>query len=303
MDEGLTEAYELLTAGPDASDEEIRDRYRELAHQAHPDQGGTDAEMARLADAYALVRSSRGSGNDGLVLFRRADIVPHAPIDPVVREELQDDSQRAFEAALRHRTSRLKQARRQGIMVAICSAALGAVVALMKTFRLDIIEDSEGAQYVWLSSPVRLILVVLFFVLGAFFAFLAWRASMRATWIETALEDFDDALSDKNSFLRLMRFLSQEAQLPERWTRDELIVAITRWSNGGPNDYPALVRQFARGLLFPKAAHDEIPLEQLAQIAGAADTANLVISKGRERGLIDEQPSSDRTVYAYQLTL
>jgi hypothetical protein len=65
-----------------------------------------------------------------------------------------------------------------------------------------------------------------------------------------------------------------------------------------------LVAESIMGLISPRTRHEEIPLEDLANVAGPVDTARLIISKGLERELIDEKPApEDPHAYAYTLTL
>ncbi|MCC5611521.1 J domain-containing protein [Nostoc sp. CHAB 5834] len=42
----------MLGVSPGASDEEVREGYRKLARQHHPDNGGSDEQMAAINAAY-----------------------------------------------------------------------------------------------------------------------------------------------------------------------------------------------------------------------------------------------------------
>lgn len=301
---GLDDAYRLMGLRHGASSEEVKKRYREMAHLAHPDQGGTDTEMAELADAYASIRASRDEA--GVVIPRnQSDPMVRASAELARKEELRNDSQTAFDAAIRHQTSRLKQAKRQGTWIALASGGLGVIIAFMRTLNLDSFDNFEGREVRWISSSTRLSLILICLAISGVFAFLAWRASLRATWIETALEDFSDNLSDKNSFLRLIGLLSSEANLPSRWTRDDLTRSISLWSRRDRSRHrQLLVARSILGLVSARAGQDEIPLEELARVAGQVDTAKLIISKGLERELIEERPvPDDPHAYAYTLTL
>jgi DnaJ-class molecular chaperone len=48
--------YATLGVAPDAQAEDVRERYRELARQHHPDHGGSPAEMRRVNEAYERIR-------------------------------------------------------------------------------------------------------------------------------------------------------------------------------------------------------------------------------------------------------
>ena len=49
----------VLGVGANASPEQVRERYRELAMAHHPDRGGDAAEMRRINDAYERIRARR----------------------------------------------------------------------------------------------------------------------------------------------------------------------------------------------------------------------------------------------------
>ncbi|TAL45966.1 MAG: J domain-containing protein [Salinibacterium sp.] len=52
--------WEVLAVPCDASLDQVKTRYRELARLNHPDTGGTDAEMARINRAYERACQDRG---------------------------------------------------------------------------------------------------------------------------------------------------------------------------------------------------------------------------------------------------
>jgi len=125
--------------------------------------------------------------------------------------------------------------------------------------------------------------------LAASFGLLAWRASARATWIQSALEDADDALSDKNSFLALIEEISAEGGLNEAWTQSELIETVSSWSNHFTDRHPWVYRHATVRLLGLRANDSlGVPLAVLASITGPVDFAKLVIAKGLESELIAE---------------
>lgn len=53
--------YLALGVSPDASTREVRARFHQLAMQAHPDRGGSPAEMRKLNAAYERVLASRAA--------------------------------------------------------------------------------------------------------------------------------------------------------------------------------------------------------------------------------------------------
>lgn len=53
--------WQVLSLRPDASADDIKARYRQLAHAAHPDTGGSEAAMARLNAAKTAGLKARGA--------------------------------------------------------------------------------------------------------------------------------------------------------------------------------------------------------------------------------------------------
>ncbi len=56
MFERIAEALEVLGLPTHVSMKDITDRYRYLASRKHPDVGGKDEEMARINEAYRLLK-------------------------------------------------------------------------------------------------------------------------------------------------------------------------------------------------------------------------------------------------------
>ena len=71
----MIDAYGILGVSPSAPDEEIHRAYKELSRKYHPDHGGDPDDMARLNEAYALVktpelRAKYVNGNEFAVKFK-----------------------------------------------------------------------------------------------------------------------------------------------------------------------------------------------------------------------------------------
>ena len=71
----MIDAYGILGVSPTAPDEEIHKAYKALSRKYHPDHGGNPDDMARLNEAYALVktpelRQKYVSGNEFTVKFK-----------------------------------------------------------------------------------------------------------------------------------------------------------------------------------------------------------------------------------------
>ena len=56
------QALAVLGLPPDATKQQIKRRYRELAKKYHPDRGGDQREMQRIIAAYQLLMKNQPSG-------------------------------------------------------------------------------------------------------------------------------------------------------------------------------------------------------------------------------------------------
>lgn len=71
----MIDAYGILGVSPTATDDEIHKAYKALSRKYHPDHGGNPDDMARLNEAYALVktpelRQKYVNGNEFAVKFK-----------------------------------------------------------------------------------------------------------------------------------------------------------------------------------------------------------------------------------------
>lgn len=71
----MIDAYGILGVSPTATDEEIHRAYKDLSRKYHPDHGGNPDDMARLNEAYSLIKTPElrrkyVSGNEFTVKFK-----------------------------------------------------------------------------------------------------------------------------------------------------------------------------------------------------------------------------------------
>jgi len=57
-----TKEYETLGLDPDATDAEVKTRYRELLKEHHPDMGGDPKNFMKIRKAYLKIMESRAEG-------------------------------------------------------------------------------------------------------------------------------------------------------------------------------------------------------------------------------------------------
>jgi curved DNA-binding protein CbpA len=66
--------YEVMGLGPDATQIEIKRRYRKLAREWHPDAGGDPREFARIAEAYEVLSDEQARARYDATGFFGRDI-------------------------------------------------------------------------------------------------------------------------------------------------------------------------------------------------------------------------------------
>lgn len=272
-----------------------RARYLELVKRAHPDGPGSDDLLRSLVDAYEQSNFETTSKGSMDMVVRQAlagELTRSRSDELAVRRH---DSKRVVSDLVRHHTSGLAQAKRQGRAASLAIAGVAALVALLRTLGLDQVEvtnvDGERVEQSWISPTARVLLFSVLAVLTAVIALLAWRASARAAWIEGAIEDAASTLGDKNSYLRALVELRRDGALGAFWSHDELRDAVHRWVSTDQRGHRprGLLAVPIFTLVRARAEPQTVPLRSLASVCGASDFANLLIVKGLERELLLEE--------------
>jgi hypothetical protein len=306
----LADAYATLGLDPSASHDDVRARFRVLVKERHPDAGGNAEDLSAVQNAYdAICTGTAPMGTALQVRLNGAAMVPLTAGEQ--RRERREDAQRVVRELVRHQTSPLVQAQRQGRWAAIIAGGGALVFAFASTLGIDRIETSTGGEHLWLPGEIRLPIAGLSGAVAGVLALITWKSNARATWIESALEDADDYLSDRNSYLQLLDEISAEGRLGSTWTQQTLVEAIYRWSDaaGSPPSRQlgllGLLTFGFLGLLTASPRTDQVPLADLALVTGTKDFAKLLTVKGLERDLIVEQlvPIDERVEYRYSISL
>ena len=106
------EAYQLLGLMPGASDEAVLERFREVALEHHPDQGGDHSNMASILAARDQLL--RRAPSTALVPASMAkELVTAAVMAALAPRRREEVAERQFERIIRLGTSRLRRLKRQ----------------------------------------------------------------------------------------------------------------------------------------------------------------------------------------------
>ena len=143
--------YEVLGASKDASRREIESLYKRLAHQRHPDRGGTEEDMKALNEAYRVLH------------------------DDEARKEY-DDARRP---SVRHARSAVRSAP-AATEVGVYGQSLSAMLCILLGIMLLLLVRFNGLWFLW-PLAILAIGVMLFGVLMAHSALTHARNSLRAS--------------------------------------------------------------------------------------------------------------------------
>ena len=258
MDE--SEAFEKLGLEPSATEEEIKERYRELVPQNHPDAEGTSEDMEELNTAKEVALASSSD-----------DLVKTEALEDSIRLSTQQEQQRiesekTVERLIDRGTSRYRRFRQMTIIFGGISAILGVVIQT-GSFRIEYFPVSITAG--------------VFLVISLIYTYI-FHASMQN--IELMINEADEALSDKMEYIRLLEDIGIRYQDDPRFTESELENAIEEWID----DTNSTTSFFAKGFLKPK-----LDFESLAGHVGPSDFSRLVIRKGLEKDILSELEEID----------
>lgn len=170
----LKDYYATLGVPQDASQEDIRHAYRQLAKLTHPDSGSGDVELFQnIRDAYAILSNveardaydrlcqSRGRGTAPLAITTlqsrteipgmEAEQALYVILDLVPRPELGDARRKLNLALVIDRSTSMRDARMQGVK----AAAMDVIDALTPDDRLAVIAFSDRAEVITASTTVE----------------------------------------------------------------------------------------------------------------------------------------------------
>lgn len=263
------EALGLLGVKPSATHDEIRARFREVAKNVHPDQGGDPLAMAQLYAARELALGRTASL--GLVPIDDVRSLVATEISAAsARYEIREEKARAVTRLRERRISPLKRLKRATATFGLAAAVLALTVDQV----LPLVEQRVGPL-------TKLYLIGFAFLSGLAFAIASWRQER----LEEGLEGFTEEIDNKNDYMRLMQEVLPHERRQTFWTEIELERFVSLWkpvSSFGYDPFlPTLIR-FVRSLIRIGRAsvYSQLP---------SAELARLLLAVGREQGLLEEK--------------
>jgi hypothetical protein len=269
-------AFELLGLPLSASAEEIDDRYRDLARDAHPDAGGSETRMRELNTARDLAKVSLAAGTAIVPASLIRDLIL-ASQGAMGQQERREEA-RGLARRMTHRaTSRLRRMKE-------LSALLGALSA----GALFLGKDLPTQVFSNLPAPITshygasFTLVAILFAIGGGIGY--WMLQDRVRRVEQDIQDLEHHLGFRSSYVD---FLLEVWAFAEHgpWSVADLEQGIELWAR--------------------QPAKNHSSWQHLARMVGSSEFARLLITKGQGLGLLTrkEEAQGVRLREEYSLTV
>lgn len=265
---------DLLKLSGSAGPDEVKQAYRRLARQVHPDTGDSDTERLKelreardLALAPATSQDLATRGDIALILRKQGELA-----------KLSKESDATLARVVFHHVGKLAAARRRRLTASGLGAILGSLLAI-----IGAAAKSEAAPLLsTVLLPLGGILAICSAVLGA----MALLEKEREDRLRIQIEEAAETLADRGALVGTLR----ELGLDGFFRREDLHEAIYYWSE---MDNEIEVTRF----------RDRVPLSRVAAKIGPVDFARLVLVKGLEAGMLietEELDEYDQLQYGYR---
>ena len=269
-----SEAFEVLGLDPSASEEEIEEKYRELAQEHHPDKEGDKEEFAKLSEAKKIALGQEEPHELELVeqaIENYTEIV-------LDQQQKREKSRKTVNRLIRYQTYKY---RRRKQMTILLGGSLG-ILTLFSTF-LDI-PVTQGNSFSLIITASAIFVGIMY-----------WTYHVQTENITTLITEADEALENNVIFVNLLQNIGIHKGDGTSFTQQELVDKINEWTEGTSSELTLT----ASSIFLPP---EEVDFEQLAKIVGPTDFSKLLIRKGLANNLIaeDEISKGDELTVTYQ---
>lgn len=276
----VLEAFRILGLPSTCTNQELRERFRELAQEAHPDLGGTPGELAQLTNAYEVATATKSS--QALILSPR-DLISVTSLIVAEQQHARETSRQLVKQIASRRSTPFKMMRRIVALIGATSGAAAILGSKIVPMFDEILPISFGTTR-WLAYGAALCGV-------AYILFLAM-----AETAERIVLEFDNILNDKSEYLDIVYEMLNEMEAGKSWSRSELEAGVNKWLrvHGGQGGSISSLLSY----LFDQTSNCE-----LAKVVGASDVLRLLLSRGMQHGVLrsSELVEDDRLVVKYTL--
>lgn len=83
----MKDFYKILNIQPSATEDEIKTAFRKLAHQHHPDKGGSEDKFKEINEAYQILSNKYQRGVYDTTILYDAQNITHSSTTPKSKEK------------------------------------------------------------------------------------------------------------------------------------------------------------------------------------------------------------------------
>lgn len=208
-------AINILGVPENASFEEIDSAYKQLAQKYHPDKGGNEADMTLLNEARIFLIGHL-SAKSLPIVQKEFEIAVQKINDISIAQKICARKVEKIERnILNIRTNRLQQWKRMSFILTAISATALFIDKDFLDFLSGILSEEGDIEKDEIQDSISIIYITLLSI-GAVAGFMAWCLSQRINKIEDDLVEFHDSLSDKYTYIELMKAIFG-GELPKQW--------------------------------------------------------------------------------------
>ena len=272
-----TQAFVILGLDNSASTQEVEERFRSLANDAHPDKGGSDQQMSELNEARATALKFLGDVNAMVPAEALQGALIAAQSHALARQHLSHKIAESRKEIRDRATNKLRKYRRAStILAAVCAGALFLGKEIPKEFfhtnisktelrRMDVVMREEWQDYIEdRNTEYSRLWQMASFNFAICAGIGAWFFSFRIERAEHELKELEEQTSTKTLLYKYLQDIVP-TKVSSFWTLEDIAQAIEEW--------PMESKQFKR------LAREIGPLRFAQYLTDRALELDLIVSK------------------------
>ena len=288
------EAYNVFDLDESASQEDIKDRFKELIIQVHPDQGGSSEEFSDIIEAKEHL-----TGSNTELVFQPTSIDKPETYDPEY-EQKQNQTEKTVNKIIRNRTSTYRRYKQ-------VTKVIGGVGGFMLFIRaLSGLTGYEAfTRGLFLYFPVKIkimqeLVSIILIPVVIVFGLQYWYLSIKINNIEVMITEIEESFDQKSNIIRIL----EEIQINEKnksVSEQDLKEEIYQWmyeDKEVTNIRERLLSTF-------KILSIDFNLKKIAAKIGSSDFTRIFLRKAIEHNIIEEKVKSknSKIVVEYRINL
>ena len=260
------QAFEILNLQTNSDEENIENRFKELAKENHPDKGGNDKDMSNILTARDIALTYSNNKQTLVPIELTREIIEY--------QNTFKDLEKTEKQVTRRYVSQYKRYKN---MTGIFGVFTGGL-AFINTISNDFI-------FVELTSLHKTLLFVTTFVMGIYYWFFSSMVETINNHIIEVLDEFDDKEIYINAVNQII-----PTEKRHGFTKRELIDIIGSWSGNSAKGHIELP------FILPLFSHSW-SIKKLARNIGPKDFSRILILKGLKNDILEEKEIIDDKGY------